>query len=292
MENYIDGLILQQNTYFTHAAIYAGTPANPVVYEAVGSGIKATRLKDFIKCDDFTILRPDIKFIDEWMNKPKPPITSFFKGGGHELNILQEKPWQDFSLLINEIENAVLDSAFNSTAGRKSFEKYIIYSNKLNAGKCDKCNTNQEKLYEGIKERYYDNYKLKGFLANSNYQDIVCNQAKCLKGVEYDFLFNFVNSNKMSCVEFAWYCYRGLFLIHQITRKKYTFFNWFKSLIIVPDQFIESRLFKQVYPACPGSVKIPKLNYWHFLIKHFLCMVIILDAAVLIYFLKRLLCPA
>ena len=73
-ERYLEGLVLEQTSYFTHAAIYYGkSDAYPdQVIQAVGSGVQAVSLEEFVKCDAIAVLRfnPDLVGDETWKNKP------------------------------------------------------------------------------------------------------------------------------------------------------------------------------------------------------------------------------
>ena len=66
----------------------------------------------------------------------------------------------------------------------------------------------------------------------------------------YDFGFNFNDSERLSCVEFVWNCYKALYPLHQVSRKTIYYFKWVK-LIIVPDMFLRSVFFNLVYSSVP-----------------------------------------
>ncbi len=239
-DDYIDGLVLLQNSYYSHAGLAEKDEITGKVYvhHALGkSGVNKEPYEKFAKCDDIAVLR--------------------FNGGkGHEEYL------QKFS-----------DSKFYKTSmDSKKLEKYTrfieIYAPNLsgnNQRTFEMTNvrnivddTDEKILFKGEKAgivelRLFDKYKESidnGTFTpppREEYIPLVLELAKGSVGVPYDYNFNFQNFKSMSCVEFVWFCYKSLFPIHQVKRRVYTFFDFIKTFVMVPDNFLASKAFDLVY---------------------------------------------
>jgi hypothetical protein len=86
-----------------------------------------------------------------------------------------------------------------------------------------------------------------GFTEAECIQEVVLKVAKAKRGIPYNYNFNFLSFKKLSCVEFIWYCYKSLYILHNVKRETLHYFNLLKTRVIAPDMFLKSDFFKIVY---------------------------------------------
>ena len=79
------------------------------------------------------------------------------------------------------------------------------------------------------------------------YSSIILDRAASLIDVKYDFEFEFDNFDRLSCIEYVWYCFKCLFPLHRIRVKDFEFFGIFRFPVIVPDVFIRNDFFSVIH---------------------------------------------
>jgi hypothetical protein len=109
-------------------------------------------------------------------------------------------------------------------------------------------------------------------------------------GAPYDYNFTFLTFKNLSCVEFVWYCYKSLYILHNVKRRFFYYFNFLKTCVIVPDSFIGSNFFDVIYTtykddsiqSSPGHKDYKKeliasFRKKHFNIWRFICTMLLLE---------------
>jgi hypothetical protein len=288
-ERYIEGLILEQTSYFTHAAIYCGPGdgCDEQVMQAVGSGVEITSLDEFVRCDEIAVLRFNLNLIrdDTWINKPHKifedciemvsinlakkikPDDASDKASDFiqqlKLDRIQNIPISDeHAEKIIDLERSTYVDQIKNTAFDENAERIKVI--RLIDADID-CKQNSPLNSVGHEEEILFKYLMKCFAKKqpnidlATIQTFIPNVLKLCNlyiGRCYDFGFNFNDSDKLSCVEYVWECYKALFPLHQVRRKIIYYFKWVKTLVIVPDMFLLSEFFTLQY----SSVRIPEVT--------------------------------
>jgi hypothetical protein len=280
-DSYADGLILRQTGYFTHSGIAKKCDDGVYVYHAVSAGVQRIPITDFAHCDDVVVLRiteesireflinkphVDEKFIEE--NKSLHPHKHFVAETKKEIPV------------ITETDRRKIKGRVTKDDVRKMIEE---------AGKELKI----DHLLRHKELAIYDHlaqYSEK--ILHEDWRSVITGLAAEYERVhiKYDFKFDFTNPDKMSCVEFAWNCYKCMFPMHGVKRTYFTFFNSKKMrpYILAPDLFIKKRVFNAftpVYISIKGVTdheallkfcKNRKFKFWSFIFICVVCQVILL----------------
>ena len=278
-DSFLDGLVLLQTSYFSHAAIVVEKNEFSItLMHCVGStGVTPILLEDFIKCDDIAVLRlcdreiSQIKDIDKNANFFGSPEK-------YEPIVRTDKIRQVFE------EKAIPGSGplKNTHIHTQDTRAFIVAANKeLNI---------EAKLTEDELQIYDDLFA--GKQVNiAHALGVVKRVAIWNKksNIKYDFNFNFIDVTTMSCVEFVWFCYKSLFPYHQVKRRPFTYFGSIVTYILVPDLFLQSRAFNivynSIYPDSKDRSKLVKyckarrIDFWQFVVQLFLTMTLLIALA-------------
>jgi hypothetical protein len=226
-DNYLDGLILSQTSYYTHAAIYYGNNDGKEfqVIHAVGEGVEFVDIESFAKCDSIAVLR--FEFNSAILPDKIPPFvvpTNSSKARSIDIKdtvIESDKLIPNIRFFIERDQNSD-DSKKKDIADKE----LPIYDDLVN-------NIHSQSPITPLQEEICI--------------PLILDFAKISKGKGYDYLFNFKDSEKFSCVELVWHCYKFLYPLHQVAREGFNYFKWVETLVIVPDLFLKSEFFKLVY---------------------------------------------
>lgn len=122
--------------------------------------------------------------------------------------------------------------------------------------------------------------------------DVIMKRAVSFEKLEYDSHYDFDNFDKMSCVEYVWYCYKCLFPLHRIRVKDFEFFNLIELPVIIPDVFVKNDYFRYAYCSNPElhnkinlvrKVRKHKGHFWRFLLSILVFNVVLMFIAYCIY---------
>jgi hypothetical protein len=284
-DHYIDGLILSQTTYFTHAGIFYGTvdgKENQVIHAIGSKGVSWIDLDEFARCDDIALLRFEIdpKLQQEEVRKPTRTSMSFLaenKLAAFKMPEFIFEPEGKGSVLNNKIVfNFDVRTFIEDVAEDGCPAIRLIGSREL-------------ALYDSLKNDLSTDGKLAVIPNRNEYIALILEMAEALLGKQYDFQFNFIDFKRLSCVEFVWYCYKSLFPLHQIRRRFFIYFNCVKTFVLVPDQFLKTRFFKLHFSSVhldnkkgrqdkrlSSFVKLRLLHFWSFFGKMMLCQFLLL----------------
>jgi hypothetical protein len=263
-ERYLEGLVLEQTSYFTHAAIYYGNKGQDVeqVIQAVGgTGVGPIGLDEFARCDEIAVLRFNMSLVEDekWKDKPHKIREDFLENINLALpnnTLINNGPTRKSVDLLRVVNyDPLKNTAYDDRAARKKV--VILINEDIN------CKETPGLSEVGKTEKDIFDYFIKSFAIKKRPQiDIsrlqtfmptILTLCDKYKGRPYDFGFNFADSESLSCVEFVWGCYKALFPLHQIRRDYTYYFKWVRTLVIVPDQFLTSEFFTLQY----SSVQIP-----------------------------------
>ncbi len=260
-DHYVDGLILKQTSYFTHAGMYFGSinGKDRQVIHAVGvTGVSFIDLDDFVKCDDILVLRmKDISFHDG-ADIPSPA---------------EQKIDLTISFIPQALSNLLLKQDKNGSGawGNKPIE--LKDARTFITGK----ETDLSRLSELARKELaiYDQLNNNIPVDRATYVPVIKEAGLSVLGEAYDYDFNFVDFTKMSCVEFVWYAYKCLLPVHRIKRNFYNYFAFVKTFVIVPDDFLKSDAFDLVFSSLPIGDKAAhvafvcnkKFLFWSFLLR-------------------------
>lgn len=281
-DSYADGLILRQTGYFTHSAIAKKYDDGSVyVYHAIGTGIQKIPITDFAHCDDVVVLRITEESIREFLIN-KPHIDEKFIEENRSLH-----PHKHFVAetkkeipVISETNRRKLKGCVTKDDVRKMIEEA---GKELNIGHL--LRHKELAIYDHLAQ-----YSEK--ILQEDWRSVITGLADAYnnKKIQYDFRFDFTNPDKMSCVEFAWNCYKCMFPMHGVKRTYFTFFNSKKMrpYILAPDLFIKKRVFNAftpVYISIKGVTnheallkfcENKKFKFWSFIFICVACQVILL----------------
>lgn len=286
-DHYIDGLILRQNSYYTHAGIALKNEENGTVqvYHAIGSaGVSLQAIEEFSRCDDIAVLRFNPKaHLQEYLRKHS--AQGFVQTRGLSSKRISK---------VEQVKVSIPDR--NKVKGPNKFDlrdvRSLIENNDLDISVNGRSAKEIElELYDELARCIKEgNYEPPG---EDRFMPLVMGLADGSRGVPYDFDFNFINFRTMSCVEFVWFCYKGLFPVHQVKRKIYTYFGFIKTYILVPDLFLASHSFDLVYSGMPGVehnkfrlqkiIKEDRIRFWNFTLYLVCCQIFLL----IIYWMIR-----
>jgi hypothetical protein len=277
-DDYLDGLILLQNSYFSHVGIAEKDETNGHVYvhHALGkTGVTKDSFEKFAKCDDIAVLRFNGGIgLGEYLKKTS---NSVFYKENKESKDLENKPRYS-EIYIPGIEER----------NRKTFEmrdvRQLLYQTDDNI-------MFKGEMAEKVELRMFDRLTKEineGKFqppAKEAYIPLMMTLANNSKGTPYDFNFNFQNFKKMSCVEFVWFCYKSLFPVHQVKRRVYTFFNFIRTFVMVPDLFLGSKAFDLIYCNIAGTgtnkykllqkIRSQHLRFWDFFLEIILIQIVL-----------------
>ncbi len=281
-DHYIDGLILLQNAYYSHAGIaYRDESTGDIkVFHALGAtGVTEDLLENFSRCDDLAVLRFN----------PGKELGEYLRRHG---NNLFYKKSSNSEKLVNKIKHAKVRIPHADKKSQLSFDfrnvRDLVASREVDIMIGDSHASEIElKLFDGIIENIHSGNYVPP--QPDNYIPLVIELARNSKGIPYDYDFNFQNFKTMSCVEFVWFCYKSLFPIHQVKRRVYTYFGFIKTFVLVPDLFVASKAFDLVYTGIPGvgnhkkkllqHIKRTRVRFWPFLF-----FIVFLQLSILILF--------
>lgn len=286
-DHYIDGLVLRQNSYYTHAGIALKNEETGTVqvYHAIGSlGVSLQNIEDFARCDDIAVLRFNPKaYMQEYLRKHS-------RSGFVQTRGLNSKRVSK----VEQVKVSIPDR--NKVKGANHFDlrdvRSLIENNDLEIyidGRSAK--EIELELYDELSQRIKEgNYEPP---SEDRIIPLIMGLAEGSKGVPYDFDFNFINFRTMSCVEFVWFCYKGLFPIHQVRRKIFKYFGFINTYILVPDLFLASHSFDLVYSGMEGVnhnkfrlqkiIREDRIRFWNFTFYLVCCQVFLL----IIYWMIR-----
>jgi hypothetical protein len=275
-DSFLDGLVLLQTSYFSHAAIVVEKNEYSItLMHCVGStGVTPILLEDFIKCDDIAVLRlceREIRHIDGIEKN----ANFFGSPENHESRVKTDKITQVFHQKAIPGSGPLKDINIHTQDTRA----FILSANKVL--KIDQQLTAEElKIYDDL----FDGKPVALREAVQVVKKVAIHNKK--SNIKYDFNFNFIDVTTMSCVEFVWFCYKSLFPYHQVKRRPFTYFGSILTYILVPDLFLESRAFKVVYNSIyPDSnnksnllkyCKARRIDFWQFVVQLFLTMILLI----------------
>ncbi|MGZ5254212.1 MAG: hypothetical protein ACXWV4_07635 [Flavitalea sp.] len=266
-DEYLDGLILLQNSYYSHVGIAEKdeNTGQVSVHHALGkSGVTKHSFEKFAKCDDIAVLRFNGgNGLGEYLKKTS---NSVFYKENKESKDLEAKPRYS-EVYIPGIEKR----------NRKTFEmknvRPLLYHTEDNF-------MHQGEMAEKLELSLFDRLTREINEGNFNppkpdeYIPLMMSLANQSEGIPYDFDFNFQNFKKMSCVEFVWFCYKSLFPIHQVKRRVFTFFGFIRTFVMVPDLFLGSKAFDLIYCSMSDvennkykllhKIRFQHLKFWNF----------------------------
>ena len=137
--NYLDGLIFSQNSYFTHAAIFYGNyegRANQVLHATSEKGVHFDDLKSFCQCDDVAVLRFTTEVTEE-----ETTVRTYIEEAGYSTPAekdLLDKELSVFEGLMKDIkhisskDSANLDTCKNIILERGESLKGTPYDSQFN----------------------------------------------------------------------------------------------------------------------------------------------------------------
>lgn len=273
-DDYLDGLILLQNSYFSHVGLAEKDETNGQVYvhHALGkSGVTKDSFEKFAKCDDIAVLRFNGgEGLAEYLKKTSNNI--FYKENKDSKD-LESKP------RYSEIYIPGIEERNRKTFGMRDVRQLLYHTDDNIMYNGEMAEKAELRLFDRL-TREINEGKFNPPHKNE-YIPLMMTLANKSKGVPYDFDFNFQNFKKMSCVEFVWFCYKSLFPIHQVKRKVFTFFNFIRTFVMVPDLFLGSKAFDLIYCNMDGigtnkyklmhKIRFLHLKFWYF----FLALVLI-----------------
>jgi hypothetical protein len=281
-DSYADGLILRQTGYFTHSAIAKKYDDGSVyVYHAVSAGVQKIPIADFVHCDDVVVLRITKESIKEFLIN-KPHIDEKFieenkSVHSHKHFIAENK--KEIPVILKADRRKI-----NGRITKDDVRKMIEESGK--ELKIDHLLRHKElAIYDHLAQ-----YSEK--ILHEDWRSVITALADAYKNkkIPYDFSFDFTNPDKMSCVEFAWNCYKCMFPVHGVKRTYFTFFNSKKMrpYILAPDLFIKKRVFNAFTPVYISIKGITdhealikfcdnkKFKFWKFIFICVVCQIILL----------------
>lgn len=278
---YIDGLILLQNAYYSHAGIaFKDKESGKVkVYHALGAtGVTDDLLENFSRCDDLAVLRFN----------PNKDLGPYLKKHSNNAFFKNDKKGQQ---LVSKIKNPQIRIPNGDKKTKMTFDmknvRDLVASNELRLMIHEKpANEVELRIFDDIYENIQTgNYKPP---TADVYIPIVLELAEQSKGTPYDYDFNFQNFKTMSCVEFVWFCYKSLFPIHQVKRRIFTYFGFIRTFVLVPDLFAASPAFDLVYSGIEGIgtnkkkllqyIKRTRVRFWNFILIVVFCQFTLLFA--------------
>ena len=278
-DSFLDGLVLLQTSYFSHAAIVVEkNDFSITLMHCVGStGVTPILLEDFIKCDDIAVLRlcdTEIRQIDG-IDKN---ANFFGSPEHHESRVKTDKIRKVFEQKAIPGSGQLKDTHIHTQDTRA----FILSANKQ---------LNIEPQLTADELQIYDTLYAGQPVDLDRAVDIVKRVAIRNKknNIKYDFNFNFIDVTTMSCVEFVWFCYKSLFPFHQVKRRPFTYFGSIVTYILVPDLFLQSRAFNivynSIYPDSQDRSKLVKyckarrIDFWQFVVQLFLTMTLLIALA-------------
>ncbi len=267
-DHYIDGLILLQNAYYSHAGIARKDDVTGAVtvYHAIGAkGVTEDVLENFSRCDDLAILRFNgNKNLGRFLKKHAN--ASFFREDNKgkklmskmkntELSIPQQQGNSKINIDLKDVRELVASPGPDIMINGQPASKVEL------------------KIYDTLVENINKgNYVTPD---KDQYLPVIMKLAEGSKGIPYDYDFNFQNFKTMSCVEFVWFCYKSLFPVHQVKRRVYTYFGFIKTFVLVPDLFLASPAFDLVYSGIDSvnmnkrkliqHTKTKRVQFWSFI---------------------------
>lgn len=281
-DHYIDGLILKQASYFTHAGLYYGSyqgKERQVLHAVGATGVSFVDLEDFIKCDDFAILR----------------LKEIVFHQGADISTPQEQHKElSIPFMPNIVTSMLLaqDKSGSGAWGNKQIElkdaRTFITGTETDFSRLSPLAQKELAIYDQLNNNITVEKKV--------YIPVIKEAGLSVLGEAYDYDFNFIDFTKMSCVEFVWYAYKCLLPVHRIRRNFYNYFAFVKAFVIVPDDFLKSDAFELVYSSLPfagkekllGFISGKKFLFWSFLLKVVLVQLVFL---LLIFTVARYLIP-
>jgi hypothetical protein len=277
-DDYLDGLILLQNSYFSHVGIAEKDETNGQVYvhHALGkTGVTKDSFEKFAKCDDIAVLR--FNGGDGLAEYLKKTSNNIFYKENKDSKELEAKP------RYSEIYIPGIEERNRKTFGMRDVRQLLYHTDDEIMYEGEMAEKAELRLFDRLtKEINERNFKPP---VREEYIPLMMTLANKSKGTPYDFDFNFQNFKKMSCVEFVWFCYKSLFPIHQVKRKVYTFFNYIRTFVMVPDLFLGSKAFNLIYCNIEGigtnkykllhKIRTQHLKFWDFFLEIILIQVIL-----------------
>jgi len=263
-DHYLDGLILRQTGFYTHAGIAKKEDNGSIsVFHAVSEGVCKISIEDFSRCDDILVLRITEQNIVDFFNKQKDIIFTV------QANKLWKPTFKKrYEHLIPTIPEATYPKDKHEPAQLNDIRKMIEASGRQLNMPCTLLNS-ELSIFDDLKNHSAHIFK-------KNWRSVITKIAEFYyeKNTEYDFKFDFVDPERMSCVEFAWNCYKCFYPMHTIQRKTFTFFSMLDAFILAPDQFTESIAFSSLFKSPPEFdtrdnflkfCKKKSLNFWKFI---------------------------
>jgi len=290
--NFIDGLILGQTTYFTHAGIYCGgedakrSSWKGMVIDAIGArGVGHSPLEDFVKCDDIAVVRFSTDFVDteDWKKKDKKMddyyITENF-GLGFLHKLLYPPPGSVFSDKTPLIRVDTLIDQDTAATSSPTLQQL---------GQQERAMFDQLKSDYSKQPVVVDKDNVDKFMSN------ILDIGHDYWGRSYDYEFDFSNQVTVSCVEFVWDCYKALYPLHQIRRKITYYFKLIRTRVLVPDFFLTSEFFVLQYGGSHSQkaktsmqlyqlVQKRHIRFWRFVAGIVVSQVLLLTAIFFLFY--------
>lgn len=256
-DTYVDGVILTQNSYFTHIAIvYEVTDIAATLVHSLGDGgVQWVPLENFIKCDAICVLR----------FAPKQTENTSKEQSSEKVEFMSEILSSDEFKKENDSLPRQLISPAPKTVWKKKHVKMDEVRDFIHDKSRQLAPDGNPILNDALAKREQDMFELmeKGdHVDMKEFIQLVKDIAKANVDarIQYDFNFDFVDFATMSCIEFVWFCYKSAFPLHRITRKSETYFNFLDCVVLEPDAFLRSKTFQVVFTSLGRGGKKDELN--------------------------------
>jgi len=279
-KNYLDGVILAQTSYFTHAGIYYGINEqgkHDVIHAISFKGVSRQSLEEFCLGGEYVVLRfclnKDV-FHDKLQHVNSEGVLSMTKDAEVKKN--EPLPLKKVEVVGNKDVNNK-----NSSSNANDIRTFIKdqKTNELlrkDYGIPPPAQTQDDLDLANAEGLLYDKLVAREVspdqLNESECIKLVIKQAEKCIGVPYDHDFDFMDPKRLCCVELVWYCYKSLAPLIQVQREKKIYCGFINVSVIVPDMFLKNPFFKMIYHGNNKSkeelIKATQdrsFKFWYFL---------------------------
>lgn len=257
---YLDSLILNQASFFTHAGVCAGVEkGEPTIVHAIGArGVsKAGPFKDFIRSEDVAVLR--LKDSELVRFDTHLVSCSLFLADKNVRAIKVEKMLQQTDQEENKMNGKKGDCHRRARSHPISLGVLSGDLKKIDVAEAidhekELILTSTPPIPGSTQLRIFNSLKSKDNVSIDECVDVFAEMYKIYKHRKYDYFFDFSDVCKMSCVEFVWYCFKCAFPVHQVKEAQIKWFKQFgplavNTLVILPDDFVRSDAFEVIYTS-------------------------------------------
>jgi hypothetical protein len=263
-EYYLDSLVLNQTSFFTHAGVCAGVEkGEPKIVHAIGAGgvSKAGWFKDFIRSEDVAVLRlkeSELENFDNHLTSCSLFLAAENVRAAKIEKVLFELNQEEKGKIKKKIEprrHPLFRGVLSDDHLRKVDVRLAI------EGEKELVRELQPPIPGSIQLRVYDSLTCKERVSVDECVDVFAEMYQIYKGRHYDYFFDFSDDNTMSCVEFVWYCFKCAFPVHKVKEAQIKWFKQFgplavNTLVILPDDFVRSDAFEVVYTSVKKDGKM------------------------------------